>query len=185
MAVSSFMAPKREKPSASSITRKEMSPLNASVAASDEKMEWSHFIGVGGKGLSAISILTPGCSNSNQPSGEIGRFCQATRNPLCSSANQFNVTQFCGPRPDDNVDSFGGTSNSTNVSRVQACPTQNFYEYVLSSLVPCFCAAPIKLGYRLKSPSISMLLPYVSCFYICSCLALIWILMSCWHQLLV
>ncbi|XP_049932743.1 uncharacterized protein LOC116251463 [Nymphaea colorata] len=44
---------------------------------------------------------------------------EATRNPLCSSANQFNVTQFCGPRPDDNVDSFGGTSNSTNVSRVQ------------------------------------------------------------------
>ncbi|XP_049932862.1 uncharacterized protein LOC116251197 isoform X2 [Nymphaea colorata] len=79
MAVSSFMAPKREKPSASSITRKEMSPLNASVAASDEKMEWSHFIGVGGKGLSAISILTPGCSNSNQPSGEIGRFCQEAR----------------------------------------------------------------------------------------------------------
>ncbi|XP_031479773.1 uncharacterized protein LOC116250286 isoform X13 [Nymphaea colorata] len=81
MAVSSFMAPKREKPSASSITRKEMSPLRQADAsvASDEKMEWSHFIGVGGKGLSAISILTPGCSNSNQPFGEVGRFSQEAR----------------------------------------------------------------------------------------------------------
>ncbi|XP_049932519.1 uncharacterized protein LOC116250286 isoform X15 [Nymphaea colorata] len=48
-------------------------------STSDEKMEWSHFIGVGGKGLSAISILTPGCSNSNQPFGEVGRFSQEAR----------------------------------------------------------------------------------------------------------
>ncbi|XP_049932521.1 uncharacterized protein LOC126409871 [Nymphaea colorata] len=81
MAVSSFMAPKRENPSASSITRKEMSPLRQADAsvASDEKMEWSHFIGVGGKGLSAISILTPGCSNSNQPFGEVGSFLSERR----------------------------------------------------------------------------------------------------------
>ncbi|XP_031497054.1 probable LRR receptor-like serine/threonine-protein kinase At1g06840 [Nymphaea colorata] len=86
-------------------------------------------------------------------------------NPLCSSANQLKVTQFCGPQPDDNMESSGGTSNSTNVCLVQSCPAQ-FYEYVPSSLVTCFCAAPIKVGYRLKSPGISVFPPYVSIFRI-------------------
>ncbi|KAF3794375.1 putative LRR receptor-like serine/threonine-protein kinase [Nymphaea thermarum] len=87
------------------------------------------------------------------------------RNPLCSSANQLNVTQFCGPQPDDNVESSGGTSNSTNGCLVQSCPAP-FYEYVPSSPVTCFCAAPIKVGYRLKSPGISVFPPYVSSFRI-------------------
>lgn len=38
------------------------------------------------------------------------------------------------------------------------------YEYVPASLVPCFCAAPVRIGYRLKSPSFSYFPPYITQF---------------------
>jgi hypothetical protein len=44
---------------------------------------------------------------------------------------------------------------------VQACPIDNFFEYVPASPLPCFCASPLKVGYRLKSPSFSYFDPYV------------------------
>lgn len=48
----------------------------------------------------------------------------------------------------------------------QACPIDNFYEYVPSSPVPCFCASPIIVEYRLKSPSFSYFPPYIQKFEI-------------------
>lgn len=47
---------------------------------------------------------------------------------------------------------------------IQACPVDDFYEYVPSSPVPCFCASPIIVEYRLKSPSFSYFLPYIQQF---------------------
>ncbi|CAN6467568.1 unnamed protein product [Victoria cruziana] len=110
--------------------------------------------------LSNISSIL---NNPNTPTNVSVRL---RGNPLCSNANQLNITQFCAPQPDNNVEPSGGTSNSTNVCPVQACPTQNFYEYVPLSPISCFCASPIKVGYRLKSPGISVFPPYVSSFSI-------------------
>lgn len=44
----------------------------------------------------------------------------------------------------------------------QPCP--NEYEYNPLSLIPCFCALPLGVGYRLKSPGFSNFLPYVDDF---------------------
>ncbi|XP_034913761.1 probable LRR receptor-like serine/threonine-protein kinase At1g06840 [Populus alba] len=81
-------------------------------------------------------------------------------NPICKSANIANITQFCGSEA-------GGDRNaersrkSTMTCPVQACPIDNFFEYVPASPLPCFCASPLKVGYRLKSPSFSYFDPYV------------------------
>ncbi|XP_057993605.1 probable LRR receptor-like serine/threonine-protein kinase At1g06840 isoform X3 [Hevea brasiliensis] len=64
-------------------------------------------------------------------------------NPLCSNSN---LVQFCGYQNKD-VDEQGLT-NTTNSCPPQACP----YYYSQTSPVRCFCAAPLLVGYRLKSP---------------------------------
>ena len=46
----------------------------------------------------------------------------------------------------------------------QSCPLDNFFEFVPDSPVQCFCAAPIRIGYRLKSPSFSYFHPYYNEF---------------------
>ncbi|EPS60654.1 hypothetical protein M569_14148, partial [Genlisea aurea] len=79
-------------------------------------------------------------------------------NPACSRGN---VIQFCGPHQDD-------FSNNLNNSYVNYCPPHACpppYEYAPPSpAISCFCAAPIYVGYRLKSPSFSNFLPYVNLF---------------------
>lgn len=52
------------------------------------------------------------------------------------------------------------STNSTMICPIQACPVGNYFEYVPASPIPCFCASPILIGYRLKSPSFSYLPPY-------------------------
>lgn len=77
-------------------------------------------------------------------------------NPLCNSANISNNSQFC--ISDNQGD--GRPENSLNSTcQSAACPTDNYYEYVPESPV-CFCASPIRVGYQLKSPSISYFPPY-------------------------
>ncbi|KAL0419321.1 UNVERIFIED_CONTAM: putative LRR receptor-like serine/threonine-protein kinase, partial [Sesamum radiatum] len=47
--------------------------------------------------------------------------------------------------------------------RMQSCPPP--YEYAPASpAIRCFCAAPLYIGYRLKSPSFSYFLPYFNTF---------------------
>ncbi|XP_077239262.1 putative LRR receptor-like serine/threonine-protein kinase At1g06840 isoform X1 [Tasmannia lanceolata] len=76
-------------------------------------------------------------------------------NPVCTNANQ-NIVQFCGSQI--------GWDDKPGVSKIvcpdTACPTDFFFEYVPESPVPCFCAAPLRVGYRLKSPGLSDFLPY-------------------------
>lgn len=79
-------------------------------------------------------------------------------NPICQNLN--NADQFCGSQN-------GGeeTINSTGLNcALQSCPTDNFYESVPSYLGSCFCAAPLRIGYRLKSPGFSDFLPYEDSF---------------------
>ncbi|EPS66864.1 hypothetical protein M569_07912, partial [Genlisea aurea] len=85
-------------------------------------------------------------------------------NPTCSKSS---LIEFCGPHQQV----FNTNVNITNLTSCppQACPPP--YEYAPPSpLISCFCAAPIVIGYRLKSPGFSDFRPYVFSFlkYICS-----------------
>ncbi|MED6145694.1 hypothetical protein PIB30_116653 [Stylosanthes scabra] len=83
-------------------------------------------------------------------------------NPICkgSGAREILAKQ-CG---------FGGEeadnylTNSTTTCPPQACSVNDFFEYVPDSPIPCFCASPLKIGYRLKSPSFSFFPPYEASF---------------------
>ncbi|ERN04251.1 hypothetical protein AMTRI_Chr08g210150 [Amborella trichopoda] len=81
-------------------------------------------------------------------------------NRICTNANNLNISQYCGIQITN--------EEAVDITKVdcppQACPTANLFEYVPKSPVPCFCAAPIKVGYRLKSPGISSFPPYMMPF---------------------
>uniref|UniRef100_M4CN73 non-specific serine/threonine protein kinase n=1 Tax=Brassica campestris TaxID=3711 RepID=M4CN73_BRACM len=82
-------------------------------------------------------------------------------NPICKNGSITNAGLFC--------ESIGKawTSpppiNSTDCPPL-ACPTPDFYEYSPASPLRCFCAAPLRIGYRLKSPSFSYFPPYIDQF---------------------
>ncbi|GMH30107.1 hypothetical protein Nepgr_031950 [Nepenthes gracilis] len=80
-------------------------------------------------------------------------------NPVCSNANIWNIHHFCGSDGQRNVTS-GVSTNSTAACPIQAYPLDNYYEYVPAAPEVCFYAAPIRIGYRLKSPSFSYFPPY-------------------------
>ncbi|KAJ6369323.1 hypothetical protein OIU78_001650 [Salix suchowensis] len=84
-------------------------------------------------------------------------------NPICDNANIANIIQFCGFEAGGDRTAERST-NSTMTCPVQACPVDNFFEYVPASPLPCFCASPLRIGYRLKSPSFSYFDPYVFSF---------------------
>lgn len=80
-------------------------------------------------------------------------------NPACSNGSLAN---FCGS-PSALVSHLQSTpSNSTENCPPQSCPT--FYEYAPGSPLRCFCAAPLLIGYRLKSPGFSDFLAYFYTF---------------------
>ncbi|XP_028776814.1 probable LRR receptor-like serine/threonine-protein kinase At1g06840 [Neltuma alba] len=81
-------------------------------------------------------------------------------NPICKNSNIQNIGQYCAS---DGVES-DEPMNSTTSCPAQACPTDDFYEYVPASPDPCYCAAPLRIGYRLKSPSFSYFPPYRTYF---------------------
>ncbi|XP_031271571.1 probable LRR receptor-like serine/threonine-protein kinase At1g06840 [Pistacia vera] len=82
-------------------------------------------------------------------------------NPICTSANIPNIDQFCDSEPEDDET----ITNSTNSKcPIHSCPTDNFYEYVPASGDLCSCAAPLRIAYRLKSPSFSYFDPYANLF---------------------
>ncbi|XP_024981843.1 probable LRR receptor-like serine/threonine-protein kinase At1g06840 isoform X2 [Cynara cardunculus var. scolymus] len=79
-------------------------------------------------------------------------------NPICRNSSIQNKDQFCGPK--DDGDYTRAISENATGCPIQACPTDNYFEYVPGSPVPCFCASPLRVGYRLKSPSFSFFAPY-------------------------
>ncbi|RDX76520.1 putative LRR receptor-like serine/threonine-protein kinase, partial [Mucuna pruriens] len=72
-------------------------------------------------------------------------------NPMCSNNN--TLVQFCGPKSESSINGDGRVSCPS-----QACPPP--YEYT----VECFCAAPLVVNYRLKSPGFSDFRPYMNAF---------------------
>ncbi|XP_050288080.1 probable LRR receptor-like serine/threonine-protein kinase At1g06840 [Quercus robur] len=80
-------------------------------------------------------------------------------NPLCSNSS---LSQFCRFESDENNNQ--SSTNTTSVCPAQECPPP--FEYLSSpaSPVACLCAAPLFVGYRLKSPGFSDFRPYINTF---------------------
>ncbi|KAF5785346.1 putative protein kinase RLK-Pelle-LRR-VIII-1 family [Helianthus annuus] len=93
-------------------------------------------------------------------------------NPICRNASIQNKDQFCGPK--EYKDYIHPISKNVTDCPMQSCPTNDYFEYVSGSSIPCFCASPLRIGYRLKSPSFSYFPPYQDEFemYVTSSLAL-------------
>ncbi|KAG7949253.1 hypothetical protein I3843_13G052600 [Carya illinoinensis] len=77
-------------------------------------------------------------------------------NPICSNTN---LARFCGTESDAENKNHGPTNNTSDCP---ACPPP--YEHSPNSPELCFCAAPLLVGYRLKSPGFSDFRPYKSMF---------------------
>ncbi|KAG5092477.1 hypothetical protein AAZX31_18G197800 [Glycine max] len=88
-------------------------------------------------------------------------------NPICNNSNIRSIGQYCGHvggEDEDEVDQ-NPTNSTTACPVVLDCQADNFYElHVPSFPIPCYCAAPLTIEYRLKSPSFSYFLPYISGF---------------------
>ncbi|KAJ6708481.1 LEUCINE-RICH REPEAT PROTEIN KINASE FAMILY PROTEIN [Salix viminalis] len=80
-------------------------------------------------------------------------------NPVCQRANELNIVPFCGV-PTGDSEAPGSSNDLPEGCQTQSCPSSDNYEYVPESPVPCFCAAPLGIGLRLRSPSISDFQPY-------------------------
>lgn len=79
-------------------------------------------------------------------------------NPLlCSNAN---LVQFCGSQSQDEIGQ--GSGNSSVDCLKQSCPPP--FEYAPASPASCYCAVPLLVGYRLKSPGFSDFRPYMDIF---------------------
>nr|AMM43063.1 LRR-RLK [Vernicia montana] len=76
-------------------------------------------------------------------------------NPVCSISN---LLQFCESQNDDLNNQ--PLTNTSDDCPIQSCP----YIYSPTSPVPCFCAAPLLIGYRLKSPGFYDFRPYRNMF---------------------
>ncbi|CAL5439971.1 unnamed protein product [Camellia sinensis] len=73
-------------------------------------------------------------------------------NPICLNTN---LVLFCGPQNEnETVSHTPSATNSNDNCLAQSCP----YEYAPNT--PCFCAAPLIVGYRLKSPGFRYFEPY-------------------------
>ncbi|KAJ4751070.1 Leucine-rich repeat protein kinase family protein [Rhynchospora pubera] len=80
-------------------------------------------------------------------------------NPLCSNTSISTPVGSC------QFQSTTKASGSEQISvNCQPCPTDRNYEYNPSSTLTCFCAVPLGIGMRLKSPGISDFRPYVTAF---------------------
>ncbi|KAG7027522.1 putative LRR receptor-like serine/threonine-protein kinase [Cucurbita argyrosperma subsp. argyrosperma] len=80
-------------------------------------------------------------------------------NPFCLNLRGQNAKLFCASKTvDDGL--FRSSSTFNESCPVRGCPTDVFFEYVPDAPDPCFCAAPLGIGYRLKSPSFSYFPPY-------------------------
>ncbi|KAA3490448.1 putative LRR receptor-like serine/threonine-protein kinase [Gossypium australe] len=80
-------------------------------------------------------------------------------NPVCTNSS-LSLPQQCASR-NDNTRSQSGT-NFTGPCPPQSCPFP--FEYSPTSNFSCFCAAPLPVVYRLKSPGFSDFVPYINSF---------------------
>jgi len=81
-------------------------------------------------------------------------------NPVCNQTNIDVISKRCST--ENGSEATGGSSNNRNTTcNVNSCPPP-YYEYVPDT--DCVCAAPIEVGYRLKSPGLVYFPPYIERF---------------------
>ncbi|KAM3207876.1 hypothetical protein ACQJBY_062886 [Aegilops geniculata] len=76
-------------------------------------------------------------------------------NPICTSQNQLNISQYC---QSISVVAPGGSTNNNTLC--PPCSTDLPHENILRSPIPCLCAIPLHVDYRLKSPGFWDFVPY-------------------------
>ncbi|RVW56398.1 putative LRR receptor-like serine/threonine-protein kinase [Vitis vinifera] len=79
-------------------------------------------------------------------------------NPLCTNES---LVQFCGSQSEEENDTLNPVNSTVDCTAVR-CPL--YYEISPASLEICLCAAPLLVGYRLKSPGFSNFLAYQNMF---------------------
>ncbi|CAN6346429.1 unnamed protein product [Urochloa humidicola] len=84
-------------------------------------------------------------------------------NPVCRNNNGALMTNLCQPM---SVNQQTSKNGQVSTFSCQPCPTDKNYEYNPSSPIPCFCAVPLGVGLRLKSPGITDFRPYEEAFNI-------------------
>ncbi|XP_074311944.1 putative LRR receptor-like serine/threonine-protein kinase At1g06840 isoform X5 [Silene latifolia] len=82
-------------------------------------------------------------------------------NPLCNNAKIRKIRHFCDSNGGGNWTNDGSTYPVD--CPATACPLDQYYE-LIPQAPTCFCAVPIRIGYRLKSPSFTYFPPYISDF---------------------
>ncbi|KAK6943342.1 Protein kinase domain [Dillenia turbinata] len=87
-------------------------------------------------------------------------------NPICSKANEANVIRFC--RPGIGGEEGPGSSDNSSIATCSplSCASSDSFEFVPNSpsSCQCFCAAPLGVVLRLRSPSITDFRPYENPF---------------------
>ncbi|XP_006654549.1 probable LRR receptor-like serine/threonine-protein kinase At1g06840 [Oryza brachyantha] len=84
-------------------------------------------------------------------------------NPICENSDGTLVTNLCRPQS-VNLETSKQKTSTTMVCGT--CPTEKDYEYNPSFSEQCFCAVPLGVGIRLKSPGIKDFRPYEDAFKI-------------------
>ncbi|VAH81143.1 unnamed protein product [Triticum turgidum subsp. durum] len=84
-------------------------------------------------------------------------------NRVCDTSNPARAAGLCQPTFVNDAPSGHGPQVSLNCA---PCPTDRNYEYSPSSPLPCFCAVPLGVGFRLKSPGIADFRSYKEAFEI-------------------
>jgi serine/threonine protein kinase len=79
-------------------------------------------------------------------------------NPICLISN---FVDLCEPQREESLN-FQTLKITNDSCRAQSCPPP--YEYAPESATSCFCAVPLIVKYRLKSPGFSDFVPYKSQF---------------------
>jgi len=82
-------------------------------------------------------------------------------NPVCANSSGTPIASLCQPQSVNQQTSKQMQGTGLNCS---PCPTDKNYEYNPSSPIPCFCAVPLGVGLRLKSPGITDFYPYEGAF---------------------
>ncbi|VAH81160.1 unnamed protein product [Triticum turgidum subsp. durum] len=82
-----------------------------------------------------------------------------SENPVCD--NPARAAGLCQPKSVSEAPSGQGPQVSIDCA---ACSTDKNYEYNPLSPIPCICAAPLGVGFRLKSPGISDFRSYKKAF---------------------
>jgi hypothetical protein len=93
--------------------------------------------------------------------GTIFIFGRLHGNPVCGKTSGARITNLCQPQSVNQQTLKPEQNSKLNCG---PCPTDRNYEYNPSSPIPCFCAVPLGVGLRLKSPGITDFFPYEDAF---------------------